>query len=73
MLGNLWDKLFGGSRRKQAAERATLSPSERHFADESFEDIQADEFVDEHLGGISPGHLLGEDGPPPAQDAPPRD
>jgi hypothetical protein len=73
VLGNLWDRLFGGSRRRRAAERETMSPAERHFADESVEEMAADEFAGEHMGGIPPGHLIDGGGPPPAPDAPPRD
>jgi hypothetical protein len=73
VLGNLWNKLFGGSRRRRAADRETMTPAERRFADESIEEMSADELAGEYLGGIPPGHLIGEDGPPRPQDAPPRD
>ena len=42
-----------------------MTPEERRSADESFEDRQADRFVAEHLGGIDPERLIGEDKPPP--------
>jgi len=40
-----------------------MSPSERSFFAEGVEDRQADEFVEEHLGGIDPNRLLGDDEP----------
>lgn len=42
-----------------------MSPAERRMTGESVEDIQADKFVSEHLGGIDPERLMGEDRPPP--------
>ena len=62
-----WDRLFG--RRRAAAlkhedEEQQMSKTERRFFDESVEDHQVDEFVDEHLGGINPNRLLGDDAPP---------
>ena len=41
-----------------------MSPAERHLSGESIDDFQADEFVSEHLGGIDPERLSGEDEPP---------
>ena len=41
-----------------------MSPAERRLAEESIDDFQADEFVSEHLGGIDPERLSGEDEPP---------
>ena len=73
VLANLWDRLFGGSRRRKAAERETMTPSERDFADESIEDMQADEFASEPLGGIDPGRLIDDGAMPRAEDDPPRD
>ncbi len=75
MLGSLWNRLVRG--RRDAAidrevEKDTMSPEERHFAEESVEDMQADEFTGEHLGGISPERLLDVGEPPPAQDEPPQ-
>ena len=62
MLQDLWRRITG-RRREEAIERETEreqgSATERHLASESFEDLQADEFVDEHLGGGGP-----EDQPP---------
>ena len=66
MLRDIWDRLLGRERNKAVAresEREQMSPAERHVAEESIEDFQADEFVSEHLGGIDPERLSGEDGP----------
>ena len=68
MLGELWDRLV--RRRRVAAiahetEKKQMSPAERRRADESIDDLQADEFVSEHLGGIDPERLIDEDKPPP--------
>ena len=66
MLRELWDRLVGRERasaREREAEREQMSPSERRVTGQSVEDTKADEFVDEHLGGIKPERLLGEDDP----------
>ena len=56
-----------GRRREEIVRRETdrehMSPSERHRASESVDDIQADGFVGEHLGGIPADRLSGEDDP----------
>ena len=66
MLRGLWKRLMGRSR-EEAAERETErergSPAERGHAAESVEDLQADESVAEHLGGVEPERLA-EDEPP---------
>ena len=49
---------------KRETEREKMSPAEQRFEDESVEDIQADAFVGEHLGGINPERLLEDDEPP---------
>ena len=46
------------------AEREKMSPEERRFSEESVDDIQADAFVSEHLGGIDPERLIEDDRPP---------
>jgi hypothetical protein len=46
---------------RREAEDARMSRAERDFAKESTEDHQADEFVQDHLGGINPERLLGDD------------
>jgi hypothetical protein len=57
-----------GRRREEIAERETErehdSPAERHRLGESVDDIQADAFVGEHLGGVPSDRLPGEDEPP---------
>ena len=35
-----------------------MSPAERRFVEESVEGRQADEFVEEHFGGVDPSRLL---------------
>jgi hypothetical protein len=67
MLRDLWDRLLGRERDRAVAresEREQMSPAERHRAEESIDDFQADEFVSERLGGIDPERLSGEDEPP---------
>ena len=49
---------------RQEGERERMSREERRIASESVEDLEADEFVDEHLGAVEPERLLGEDEPP---------
>jgi hypothetical protein len=44
---------------EREAEREHMSAGERHYTAESVEDHQADEFVEEHLGGREPD--FGED------------
>jgi hypothetical protein len=67
MLRGLWARLTG-SRRDEAVRRETDrehgSSSERHRLGESVDDIQADAFVGEHLGGVPEDELLGEGRPP---------
>ena len=49
---------------EREAERERMSSSERHRVGESVDDLQADAFVGEHLGGIPADRLSGEDRPP---------
>jgi hypothetical protein len=68
MLAGLWDRLVRRRRDAAVAHQAEwerMTPEERRSADESFEDRQADRFVGEHLGGIDPERLVGEEKPPP--------
>ena len=48
---------------QREAERERMSPAERSFEEESVDDIQADTFVSEHLGGINPERLIEDDEP----------
>ena len=41
-----------------------MNPAERRFAEESVEDRRSDSAAEEHLGGIDPGRLVGDDDPP---------
>ena len=66
MFRDLWNRLTG-HRRDEIVERETereqMSPAERHRVSESVDDIQADAFVGEHLGGVPEDRLAGDDGP----------
>jgi hypothetical protein len=67
MLRGLWQRLMRrGDEAAVAreAERERMSPAERRFAEESFEDHQADAFVEQQLGGVEPNRLLDGDEPP---------
>jgi len=67
VLREIWDRITGRSHEtavRHEAEREHMSREERRVASESVEDLQADEFVDEHLGAVDPERLLGEDEPP---------
>jgi hypothetical protein len=48
---------------ERETEREKMSPAERRFEEESVDDIQADAFVSEHLGGINPERLIEDDEP----------
>jgi hypothetical protein len=54
VLKELWDR-FKGKRDAEAVERADerqhMSPAERRFFDESFEDRQAGDEAEAHLSG----------------------
>ena len=63
MLRNFWDKLFGRSPEQalaREAQREQQSPSERHVVGKSVDDVAADEFVGEHLGGVPADRIEGE-------------
>jgi hypothetical protein len=50
----LWHGLFGRFRRdaiEREIEKEHMSPAERRIASEPVEDLQADRFVEEQLGG----------------------
>jgi hypothetical protein len=51
---SLWHRLFGRSRRdaiEREVEKEHMSPAERRIASQRVEDLQADQFVGEQLGG----------------------
>jgi hypothetical protein len=58
MLSGLWNRIMRRPVEREA-EREHMSTGERHYTAESVEDHQADEFVEEHLGGREPD--FGED------------
>lgn len=67
MLRDFWNRLFrrtGESTVEREAEREQMSPAERHFDEESIDDIKADTVVDERFGTLEPGEPSGEGGPP---------
>ena len=60
MLRDFWNRLTGRSREEaleREAERETMSPEERHVGGARVDDIAADEFVGEHLGGVPADRL----------------
>ncbi len=67
MLRNLWNKLIGGgdSARQHEAELEEMSPDERTFAEESVEDIAADNLASDRLGAWGSPGFQGEHDPPP--------
>jgi hypothetical protein len=68
MLRELWDRLLG--RGRHVPNRDDMSPEEREFREESVDELEADQFAGEVLGGIDPDRLLGN-GAPPREDHPP--
>jgi hypothetical protein len=63
----LWQRLVARGRKDEAAflaDEATLSSGERAIVNEGYEGVQADEFVEEHLGGVDRDRLLEDDRPP---------
>jgi len=54
-------------------EREQRTADEREHVGESADELEGDEFVGGHLGGIDPDRLLPGGEPPAPQDAPPRD
>jgi hypothetical protein len=68
MLRNFWNRLTGGSR-SEAVEREEERERGDRLAGETYEDYQADELSEEHLGGFNPGTLI-EDDHPPGDDRP---
>jgi hypothetical protein len=68
MLRNFWKRLTGGSQ-SDAVERELEREQGSKLAGESYEDYQADELSEEHLGGFNPGTLV-EDDHPPREDRP---
>jgi hypothetical protein len=67
MLRDLWNRIMGRGREtaiEREIEREQESPAERRFAAKSYEDYQADESAEEHLGGFNPDRLTEDDEPP---------
>jgi hypothetical protein len=68
MLRNFWNRLMGRGQ-SEAAEREVERERGEKLASESYEDYQADELSEEHLGGFNPETLV-EDDHPPREDPP---
>ena len=68
MLRNFWNRLMGRSQ-SEAGERELERERGSELAGESYEDYQADELAEEHLGGFNPERLV-EDDEPPRDDRP---
>jgi hypothetical protein len=62
VFGGIWHHVHG---HRWAGEiwRDNLSAEERHVTGEPVEDLAADEFVEQQLGGIDPARLLPDDHP----------
>lgn len=63
-MTDFWKKLMG--RRAEAAhhraeEAAVETPAERRIAEESVDDVAADEVVAERLGGVDPERLVDDE------------
>jgi hypothetical protein len=65
VFGGIWHHVRG-HRWAGEIQRDNLSPEERELTGESIEDLTADRFVAEQLGGIDPDRLLADDTPRPA-------
>ena len=66
-MGALWDRITRRGRDdavKREAELEQMSPSERRYAEEGVENLAADAFVGEQLGGAPLGQPPGEDEAP---------
>jgi hypothetical protein len=63
MLRNFWNRLMGRSQ-AEASERELERERGNPLAGETYEDYQADELSEEHLGGFNPGTLIENDRPP---------
>lgn len=67
MLRELWNRITGRIRADETErelERERGNPEERRLASEPFEDYQADNSIQEHLGGVRPESLIEDDRPP---------
>ena len=67
MLKEQWNRLMGGKRAtavEHEVEKEQMTPAERHNVEESIDDKKADAAAGEHLVGIDPARLLGDDEPP---------
>jgi hypothetical protein len=73
-LRDWWNRMLGDRREtadERVVDRERQTADERAHVSESADELEADEFAAEHLGGVDPDRLL-PGGKPPAQDEPPR-
>jgi hypothetical protein len=66
-MPGFWNRLIGRRRDaslRREAEEEQMSAAERRFVDEPVEDHQADDFAEEHLGGVDPDRFFGGGRPP---------
>ena len=66
MLKERWNRLMGGKSAtavEHEVEKEQMTPTERHDVEESVDDKKADAAAGEHLGGIDPERLLGDEEP----------
>jgi hypothetical protein len=68
MLKDFLNRLMG-RRQADTVERELERERGERLAGESYEDYQADELSEEHLGGFNPRELI-EDDRPPRDDRP---
>jgi hypothetical protein len=68
MLKDFLNRLMG-RRQADTVERELERERGERLAGESYEDYQADELSEEHLGGFNPTELI-EDDRPPRDDRP---
>jgi hypothetical protein len=67
MLKETWNRLMGGKSAtavEHEVEKEQMTPAERHVVEESIDDKKADASAGEHVAGINPERLLGDDEPP---------
>jgi hypothetical protein len=66
-LKERWNRLMGAKSAttvEQEVEKEQMAPAERHDVEQSIDDKKADAAAGEHVGGIDPERLLGDEEPP---------
>ena len=67
MLKERWNRLMGAKSAnavEHEVEKEQMTSTERHDVEESIDDKKADAAAAEHIGGIDPERLLGDEAPP---------